>query len=90
MSIHAEVYVTNAAHGVKELVELAVDNFGNGLGLPDSRGILQDSETDMVSQVNEFLTALKERVDEMVDSAEEVSSFFNGQGFTSIYDIANV
>jgi len=57
----------------------------NGFGF-----YLQDTEIDMVTQVNEFLAALKERVNDMVDSADDVSSFINGMGYTSIYDIANV
>ena len=94
MSIHAEVHVTNQAYRVQELVGIAIDSMGEGTGLPvNNNGFgfyLQDTEIDMVTQVNEFLAALKERVNDMVDSAEDVSSFINGMGYTSIYDIANV
>jgi hypothetical protein len=94
MSIHAEVHVTNQAYRVQELVGIAIDSWSEGAGLPVNNSgfgfYLQDTEIDMVTQVNEFLAALKERVDEMVGSAEEVSMFINGQSNTSIYDIANV
>ena len=90
MSKTAEIYVTIEAYELHELVNKAIRSFGQGNGLPNSSGKLQDADTDMVTQVNEFLTALSQRIDEIVSSAEDVSNFINGNGHTSIYDIASV
>ena len=95
MSRNAEVNILYTTLSLQQLVDTAIDSFGDGNGLPvdNDRGWgthIQDAETDMVTQVNAFLTTLKKRIDEAVDEAEDISSFINGQGNTGIYDIANV